>query len=189
MVRIFPNAVVAAQEVVGRVLREGQTAVDATAGNGHDTLFLAKQVGPGGKVYAFDIQQEALDITARRLRSNGIETQVDLIRAGHENMDQYVKEPVQAAMFNLGYLPGGDHRCITRPDSTVRAIGKAMELLQPGGIITIVIYTGHPGGREEAEAVEKMAREIPQEAWDVVRLDFPNRINFPPYLIIIQRRF
>ena len=118
-----------AQKQVAEVQREGDRAVDATAGNGWDTLFLARLVGPDGRVYAFDIQQAALDETAALLRKNKLLERVDLIHAGHEAMASYVKEPVAAVMFNLGYLPGGDHSIVTRPESTLRGLAAALQLL------------------------------------------------------------
>ncbi len=137
--------------------------IDATAGNGHDTLFLAQRVGPYGKVYAFDIQQAALDQTAARLAEVGMNN-VRLIHDDHANMLSVV-EPrhhgrISAVMFNLGYLPGGDRSIITKPSSTIAAIRAAIQLLRDGGKITILAYPGHPGGLEERAAVERLLAEV-----------------------------
>lgn len=113
--KLLPKAVDEAREVISKVVKKGDVAVDATAGNGLDTLFLAKLVGESGRVYAFDIQKEALENTRQRLQKEDLLSRVELIRAGHENMEEYVPGHVSAVMFNLGYLPGGNHRVITRP--------------------------------------------------------------------------
>ncbi len=136
--------------------------IDATAGNGHDTLFLAERVGPFGKVYAFDIQEEALKITAARLAAAGV-TNVRLIHDDHARMLQVVEPQdhgrIATVMFNLGYLPRGDKTIITKTPSTLAAIRAAIQLLRVGGTLTILAYPGHPGGLEETTAVERVLAE------------------------------
>lgn len=152
----------------------GALAVDATAGNGHDTLFLANLVGSTGTVWAFDIQPEALRNTATRLGEHQVSVELRLnsmsaaptgenlsrviaIEADHAEMAQHLpvemRGRVAAIMFNLGYLPGADKRCITTTSSTLAALDVAIEFLAPGGVLTVVVYPGHAGGQEEAEAV------------------------------------
>jgi predicted methyltransferase len=143
-----------AHAAVRAVLRGGETAIDATAGNGHDTRFLADLVGPSGHVFAFDVQAEAL---ARTASSIGERTHVTLLARSHAEMRDAIpaehRGRIGAVMFNLGYLPGGDHSITTRTDSTLPAIRAALELLRPGGVLTVLAYPGHPGGAEEADAV------------------------------------
>ncbi|WP_347487559.1 class I SAM-dependent methyltransferase [Desulfoscipio sp. XC116] len=181
------NAVLLAQQFVGEVLHKGCVAVDATAGNGYDTLFLANIVGESGRVYAFDIQQAALDITARRLKQFGLENNVKLIHDGHENMNLHIDSPVDACTFNLGYLPGGDHNSITGPSTTVKALQIALDLLKPGGRISLVVYTGHPGAGEESRAVEEMAAQLNPSLFGVLKVTFINRSLSAPFLIFIER--
>jgi len=155
-----------ARSLVNSALTPGDTAVDATLGNGHDTLFLAECVGPTGRVVGFDIQQSALTETTRRLREAGLEERVELLLRGHEEMTAWFAESAslprpQAVMFNLGYQPGRDKSVITRPVTTVIALASALDLLGPGGVITVVLYPGHEGGRAETEAVLSWAREVP----------------------------
>ncbi|MHB1125341.1 MAG: tRNA (mnm(5)s(2)U34)-methyltransferase [Bacillota bacterium] len=187
MDNLLANAITLARTAVGKVLQPGDAAVDATAGNGHDTLFLARMVGPHGRIYAFDLQEQALANTTCRLQAAGELAQVRLFQTGHEEMPVYVGEMVKAAMFNLGYLPGGDHRLVTRPETTIAALRAALELLHPGGVVTVVIYQGHPGGSEEGQAVRAMAAQLPQDKWDVLQVDYPNRVHDSPYLIIFHR--
>lgn len=148
-----------AHEAVAAVLRPGDLAVDATAGNGHDTCFLAEGVGPGGRVVAFDIQAEAVEATRRRLREAGLDERVEVLGESHARIAGRVPAGVGAVMFNLGYLPGGDHGIITRTAETLEALEAAAGLLRPGGVLTVVCYPGHPGGEEEAAAVAGWARE------------------------------
>lgn len=182
------NAVTLSHKIVQKIVRPGDVVVDATVGNGRDTVFLAELVGSQGKVIGFDIQQEAIGRAIARLAEAGLEQRVTLIHDGHENLTNYVKPFIKACMFNLGYLPGSSHDLVTRPETTGLALQGVLGLLDNGGIITLVVYTGHPGGCREAAVVDEIACSLPQEEWDVMLLTFPNRKNNPPYLVTIQRR-
>ncbi len=170
------------------VVKPGDSVVDATCGNGHDTLLLADLVGSGGKVWGFDIQKQAISTTAALLESAGCRQQVELIHAGHEELSTFVTGPVVAAVvFNLGYLPGGEKGCVTCPTETVMALCQAMELLIPGGRICIVLYTGHPGGDEEATAVESWAAGLLPKEFHVWCSRQMNRSSVAPYLIMVEK--
>lgn len=133
----------------------GEVAVDFTMGNGHDTLWLSQNVGADGKVYAFDIQQQALDSTSRLLAENGAEN-VTLILDSHANVKNYVHEPICVGMFNLGYLPGGDKSITTKHESSIAAIIAGTELLAPDGALLIAVYPGHAEGTIEGNAVREL---------------------------------
>lgn len=151
-----PRLTTLAHELIAAHLQPGDHAVDATAGNGHDTLFLARQVGAGGRVDAFDIQPRALEHTRQRLDEAGIRSRATLHLRSHADMACVLadcQDQVAAITFNLGYLPGGDKAQITQPDSTLDALAAAAWLLRPGGVIAIVAYRGHPGGAVEYERV------------------------------------
>ncbi len=182
-----------AHRIVAAVLQPDEVAIDATVGNGHDTLFLAWQVGTQGHVYGFDVQEEALARTRRRLEEAGLQERTTLLQIGHEHMAEAV--PVRlhghigAIMFNLGYLPGGsDRSCITRPQTTLPALEAALRLLRPGGVLTVVAYRGHPGGSEEAEAVRRWAEALDPDRFVAVRYTFCNRRQPAPELFVIARR-
>ena len=155
-----------AHELLGEVLREGDLAIDATAGNGHDVAFLAEQVGNSGKVYAFDLQNEAIEATARLLKEKGVEN-VELHQCGHERMDEVLPPEIMGQMtavtFNLGYLPGGDKSIVTRTPTTRLALRAAMDLLCPGGLLVVVAYRGHPGGPEECAAVREELSSLTED--------------------------
>lgn len=188
----FISILSCAHKLIEERVQIGEEAIDATAGNGVDTAFLAGLVGPEGRVYAFDIQQQALEHTVARLAKQQSAAQVQLHLHNHADMLRILPpdrmERIAAVMFNLGYLPGEEHATITRADSTLTALQAASTLLRRGGIITIVLYTGHPGGMEEAEAVERWAAELPQEQFQVLQYKFLNQIHHPPYLIAIEKR-
>lgn len=123
----------------------GDVAIDGTAGNGHDTHFLAGLTGATGKVFAFDIQEEAIQATRARIHEF---EQVELIHDSHDKIKDYVSQPIAAAVFNLGYLPKGDHRIITKAKSTLAALEQCLMLLKLKGVLLVVVYSGHEGGSE-----------------------------------------
>jgi len=190
-----------AQRFLGDVLRPGDFAVDLTAGSGRDTLFLARRVGPSGRVLAFDIQAEALRQTAQRLAAAGIAatrrtgplaagaatTGVDLVHDCHAALERYLDRAPRGIIANLGYLPGGDERVTTGVASTAAALELACQVLAPGGRIAVVLYLRHPGGAAEAEAVDALFCALPSHLWDVLRLQVANRSG-SPYLLAAGKR-
>lgn len=133
-------------------LREGDVAVDFTMGNGNDTLFLSQTVGASGRVYAFDIQQQALTATRERLIAAGAPENYTLICASHHRVREFVREPIRAGMFNLGYLPGSGRKAVTTlRETTMPAVEAALELLSPDGVLLIAIYPGHAEGAAEGD--------------------------------------
>jgi ubiquinone/menaquinone biosynthesis C-methylase UbiE len=166
--------------IVREYLQPGDQAVDATAGNGHDSLFLAEQVGGKGKVFAFDIQEQALNTTAERLRKAGQEQQVALVHRGHEHLrDSLPRESIgriRAVMFNLGYLPHGNKATITRQDNTLPALEQAHAVLVPGGIISVLAYRGHGGGLEESLAVQETMATLAGDGLQLSILESPGPV-------------
>lgn len=163
----------------------GDHVIDATAGNGHDTHFLAELTGPEGKVFSFDIQAEAIRATRERIKDFN---HVELLQDSHANLNQYVNETISAAVFNLGYLPKGDHSIITKAKSTIEAIGHCLELLKEKGLVLIVIYSGHEGGSEERDAVMDFVGQLPQSSFDVLQYGFINQKHSPPFLVGIEKK-
>ncbi len=158
-----------AHNLIREVLRPGDMAIDATAGNGHDTQFLAETVGRDGTVYAFDIQPAAISITAQRLDAAGL-TNCRLILGSHADLHSSLRadsRPLKAVMLNLGYLPGGDKQQTTRIETTLAAIEQGLKLMSDGGIMTILAYIGHDGGADEAAGVERLLNTLPAAHFDV----------------------
>ena len=171
-----------AHDFLAQVITPEDIVVDATMGNGHDTLFLAKL---SKQVYAFDIQEQALEKTSQRIQEAGL-TNVDLILQGHETVDQYVTE-VKAAIFNLGYLPSADKSIITQPQTTLEALEKLCRMLVKGGRIAIMIYYGHEGGDIERDAVLDFVSQLPQQEYTATIYRTLNQINNPPFLVMIEK--
>ena len=171
-----------AHDFLAQVITKDDVVVDATMGNGHDTLFLAKLAK---QVYAFDIQEKALEKTSQRLQEAGL-TNAELILQGHETVDQFVKE-VKAAIFNLGYLPSADKSIITQPQTTLDALDKLCHMLVKGGRIAIMIYYGHEGGDIERDAVMDFVSHLPQQEYTAAIYRTLNQINNPPFLVMIEK--
>ena len=171
-----------AHDFLTQVIIKDDIVVGATMGNGHDTLFLAKLAK---QVYAFDIQEQALEKTNQRLQAAGL-TNVQLILQGHETVDQFVSE-LKAAIFNLGYLPSADKSIITRPHTTIEALEKLCHMLVRGGRIAIMIYYGHEGGDLEKDAVLNYVSQLPQQEYTATIYRTLNQVNNPPFLVMIEK--
>lgn len=177
---------------VERVLGEGDLAIDATVGNGHDTVFLARCVGRDGTVLGFDVQESAIVAARNRLaREEALAERVTLVRGSHADLKRVLgalgetRRP-KAIMFNLGYLPGGNKSVTTRTDETISALRVAAELLAPGGLLTVVLYPGHPEGKREAEAVVEWGGSLPKQ-FAVLSSRLLNRAESAPFLLVIER--
>lgn len=186
----LPNALTYSHTLLTEIVGPGDTVVDATVGKGHDTLFLANLVGTTGRVIGFDIQSAALAATQQQLTLTGLRAPVELHATGHEHVADYLAadEPVTAAIFNLGYLPGGDKSVITRPETTLAAVRTLLTHLPRGGRIILVVYAGHPGGPTERHAVVDFCQHLPQKTYQVLQYGFINQIHTPPFLLAIERR-
>lgn len=174
------------KNLLAETVNKGDTVVDATLGNGNDALFLARLTGPRGKVIAFDIQEEAVTASKEKLQKEGIEN-VSFILDGHENLEKYVGEAA-AVVFNLGYLPGFSKDLTTKGDTTIVAVKKAIEILTKPGIITIMFYTGHPGGEDEKNQVLSYIQKLDKRKFDVLEIRHTNGKETAPFLLIIYKK-
>lgn len=167
---------------------QGDVCVDATVGNGYDTVHLAQLVGIDGLVYGFDIQPAAIEATAKRVLDADLSDQVILVQESHENMDKYVNpEEASCIVFNFGYLPGGDHSLATRADSSIIAVNKALGLLKKGGVLILCIYSGGDSGFEERDALLELVRGIDPKKYLVMKTDYYNRANNPPIPVVVVK--
>ncbi len=169
-------------------IKPGDLCIDATMGNGNDTLLLSVLAGENGRVLAFDIQEQALLHTRKRLIEAEAPRNYTLLLESHEKMADYAApESVSCIVFNLGYLPGGDHSMATRSASTLRALEQSLSLLQKGGLISLCIYSGGDSGFEERDAVLSWLAELDPHRYLVIRSDYWNRPNHPPIPVLIIR--
>ena len=179
-----------AKNKVSTYLRNGGIAVDATMGNGFDTVFLASKLAKNGQVYAFDIQQKALEATAQRLKEANLNN-YHLFLDSHENIIEHLEanniNSICCAMFNLGYLPGSDKTRQTSTAATLKALNCCLSKLQAPGIISVIAYTGHVGGAEETAMVKSWANGLSTQQYRV-SIEIPVTLKAsPPELILIER--
>ena len=167
---------------------KGGFCIDATAGRGRDTVFLCRLVGEGGRVLALDIQPQAVESTNALLAQEGLSMVGNAVLDSHANLDAYAKAgTVDAIVFNFGFLPGGDHGVFTQPQSSIAAIQKGLELLRPGGLMTLCIYYGGDTGYEERDALLDFLPTIDSKRFTVLRCDFCNRGGEPPIPVLIWK--
>jgi tRNA A58 N-methylase Trm61 len=171
--------------LVKESLREGDLAIDATAGNGHDSAFLAECVGASGRVVAFDIQPEAIVQARRHVTSCGFADRVEFHQESHTRIAAHTAPgTVAVVMFNLGYLPGGDHAIATESSETLDAIDQATTALKPGGLLSIVCYPGHAAGSGEAAAVEDRLGSLTADGWRVAAYKMCGTLRPAPFLLL-----
>lgn len=168
-------------------LREGEVCVDFTMGNGNDTLFLSKTVGESGRVYAFDIQEDALISTRAHLEKEGAPENYTLICASHHRVKEFVKEPIKAGMFNLGYLPRSGRKAVTTlRETTMPAVEAAIDLLLPDGVLIVAIYPGHEEGALEGQMLREYFSGLSK--YKICPSEF-RILNSPdsPYFFLIEK--
>ncbi|OQO68118.1 SAM-dependent methyltransferase [Enterococcus villorum] len=172
------------------ILQPGDQVIDATMGNGYDTLFMAELVGRTGHVYSFDIQENALLSTKEKLDTHSLTNRVSLLLQGHETLGTVINtnQPIKAGIFNLGYLPKSDKSIITLPDTTKIAMKEILKRLVPRGRMIIVVYYGHEGGETELDMVQEFCQTLPQEQYNVLKYQFINQKNNPPILYCVERK-
>ena len=146
--KVLSGAVKYYHDLVEQIASKEKVAIDATLGNGYDSLFLSPLFK---KVYSFDIQDLAIKRSKERLKDC---SNVEIIQANHMYLDNFVKENVDLVTFNLGFLPGSDKKICTNSYTTTNAIKKAYELLNENGIIILTTYSRHPGGSKEANDID-----------------------------------
>ncbi|QGG46537.1 tRNA (mnm(5)s(2)U34)-methyltransferase [Heliorestis convoluta] len=213
------SAVMWSQKLLQEKLQPGDFVIDGTAGNGHDSLFLAQRVMPGGCIWSFDIQEQAIYKTAERLQKSGYHSKtytfeekemesllnqgsafsldregIFLFRTDHGQLGKLLERgtetlpPLKAAIFNLGYLPGGERTVTTQATSTIAALDGSAKGLAPEGRLIVVVYVGHDGAEEEAKAVDHWWAQLPPEQWDTLSITFPNRRGHPPYVLLAEKK-
>lgn len=188
MANDFRSARFWAREMIEAAMFDGAVAVDATMGNGHDTQWLCELAGENGRVYAFDVQPEAVERTRERLAEIGLLGRAELFCAGHERMAEFVHEQADAIVFNLGWLPGAEHGVTTQTSTTLMAVNAALELLKEDGLMTVCIYPGHEEGTRELHALMEWASALDEKRYDALLKTYLNQSNDPPRMLAIRKK-
>lgn len=169
-------------------IKPGDLCIDATMGNGHDTLFLSQLTGTSGRVFAFDIQEIALKSTKKRLETFHAPDNVSLFLESHTHMANYAdKNSVSCIVFNFGYLPSGDHSISTKKETSIQAIEVGLELLKKNGLMSLCIYSGGDSGFDERDALLDYLKKIDSKKYLVILSSYYNRPNNPPIPVLIQK--
>ncbi|HCV53996.1 MAG TPA: rRNA methyltransferase [Exiguobacterium sp.] len=187
LARVLPYT----KQLLESVIEPGDCVVDMTAGNGHDTQFLAECVGPEGRVLAFDVQAQAIEESTRRLDEAGMLERVDLYHESHIHVGARLsneRRPVRAGVFNLGYLPGSDKSITTTGEETLEALDALLPVLALGGLVVLVVYHGHLEGKRERDAVLDYVTALDQQDYAVLQYRFLNQQNHPPFIIAIEKK-
>lgn len=181
-----------ARTLLAKAITPGDAVVDGTLGNGHDTELLCQLVGEHGQVFGFDIQETAILNSMKRMEEKHFANRVTFFQKGHEHIAQSIPSTyhgkITAAVFNLGYLPGGDKSIVTKPETTISAIEQLLSIMAPEGIIVLVIYHGHPEGAIERDTLLQYTSQIDQKKAHVLQYRFMNQVNNPPFIIAIEKR-
>ena len=167
-------------------VREGDLCIDATMGNGNDTLLLASLCGETGKVLAFDIQECALINTRKRLETGKVPRNYTLLLDSHANMASYAHpDSVSCIVFNFGYLPGGDHALATKGKTSIAALEQGLMLLKKGGMMSLCIYSGGDSGFEERDCILSWLKDLDSRQYLVIKSEYYNRPNNPPIPVLV----
>jgi hypothetical protein len=169
-----------AHHIIDMYSENKNVALDGTLGNGFDCDFLSENFKT---VYAFDIQNVAIENYSKKNKEN-----VVLINDSHENISKYINEEIDVAIYNLGFLPGGDKNVTTKADGTIKSVALALEMLKCGGFVTIAVYVGHEEGKKESEELLSFVSRLPKNIFGVMTHNFVNRSSNAPYLIVIEKK-
>jgi predicted methyltransferase len=176
--------------VLKKYIKEGDIVIDATLGNGHDALFIAGLVGEQGMVVGFDIQESAIHASQLLFKTEDVKAKYKFICANHSSILSELNgmsiQRIQCAIFNLGYLPWGDKSIITQPGTTIKALESVMSILEIGGCITVVVYSGHQGAKEEKQSVIDVVSSLDKKKWQTMIYSSLNRETSPDCIAIVR---
>jgi len=175
------------------LIKQGDTVIDATCGNGHDTLVLAQIAlsSESGKLFACDVQKEAIDSAEQMLLGKlgrDIMSKIQFVQGCHSTFPKVIRpNSVKLVAYNLGYLPGGDKSRTTTAETTLTSIKNAQELILDGGLISVTCYPGHAEGKREEEKILDYSTTLDPKQWSCCSHRWSNRKNAPS-LLLIQKR-
>ena len=182
----FFNIVGYYQFMIENIMKDDMVAVDCTAGNGNDTLFLCNVMKGKGKVFAFDVQEEAVTVTAELLEQKCEYNNYEIIKDCHSNIGDFIDGPIDVAVFNLGYLPNSESRVSTTFDTTLKSVEATLRRLRKKGYIFIAAYLGHDNSAERNSLFDYLSN-LDSKKYKVANHRLININNYPPELFIIQK--
>ncbi len=185
---LIKNTAKLAMHLTAEYIQPGDTVIDATVGNGNDTLALSKLVGETGKVYGFDIQPLALMRASELLMQNDAPSEIELVYNSHEEMDRHIAKPVAAIVFNLGYLPSGEKHITTRAETTLKALEKSINMIKCDGVVTVVMYPGHAEGRIEKEKVLEWGKSLDRSIYHCASISMINQPENAPCIMLVTKK-
>lgn len=173
--------------ILKNYIKNDMIIADMTLGNGYDTYNILNNLKGIGYLYSFDIQKLAIDKSEEILKEVTYDN-YKLIEDSHVNFDKYIDENIDLAIFNLGYLPGGDKNITTNAEEVLKCIEKLLDKLNKNGIVLLTLYPGHKNGADEKEYLENYFKKLNQKSFNVLKYDFINQKNNPPYVIMIEKK-
>lgn len=179
------SAIKVAQRLLAVPLQKARCIIDATAGNGNDTLYLANASSDEARVYAFDIQREALEATRKKTAS--FVHKIRYVLDSHVHFEKHVEGAIDVAMFNLGYLPGGSHAVTTQAETTLVAVEKMTARLVVNGLLVVAAYPGHAAGEKECHILNAWLAALPSHRFTASCYAMLNHEKKPPILYIVER--
>jgi SAM-dependent methyltransferase len=186
---LFSSHLDLAHQYWAKHLRPEDTAIDATCGNGRDTLALAKLL-PRGRLIGLDIQPQALENTKALLKKNLPPEALDKISLFQQSHTDFpVSRPVHLIVYNLGYLPGSNNKEFTTLEkSTLESLSNALEIIDLGGVISLTTYPGHAEGYKEHTACLNYLTNLNPKTWGICHHNWPNAQNAPNLFLIQKSR-
>lgn len=154
-----------------------------TAGNGNDSKFILDKKNPK-ILYAFDIQKLSQERCQKLI---GQRENFKFILDDHKNIEKYIEEKIDLFIYNLGFLPRGNKSITTNYKSVIKSLESALSLLNKNGLILITFYPGHEAGKNEALYVGDFLKNLDQKKFQLIKYEFFNQINNPPFLISIRK--
>lgn len=173
--------------ILKNYIKNDMIIADMTLGNGYDSCNILSYLNGTGFLYALDIQDLAINKSMENLKKINYNN-YKLIKDSHINFDKYIKEEIDLAIFNLGYLPGGDKSITTKSEDVLICIEKLLVKLKNNGLVLLTLYPGHKNGADEKECLEKYFKILNQKNFNVLKYDFINQKNNPPYVIMIEKK-
>jgi len=160
--------------------------VDATLGNGHDLVALAKMINGCAPLVGYDIQTEAIANTQKKIKEELTKEEKTNLLIKNQSHADLIEENIKLIVYNLGYLPGANKAITTQTESTLKSIQLALPRLIEDGLISITCYPGHPEGARELQALKEFAQSLCKKSFCVSFMQWLNRKN-APCLLLIQR--